>query len=184
MSVSRRVLVSIGIACSVVPLVAQDVVLQSFVVASGGSSHVRDATTNHQLSCTIGQSVVSNKVESEGIDRHEGFWVPWPSAIVSVQDVEAESALHAYPNPFAVATRIEIGQEFASEVEVSVYTLAGVRIRTIAIESLEGGSRSIEFTSVDDNSQPLASGQYICSVTGRTHSGARVRAYTTVTVLK
>jgi hypothetical protein len=184
MSVSTRVLVSIGIACSVVPLAAQSIVLQSSVVASGGSSHVRDATTNHGFSCTIGQSVVSNKAESEGIDRHEGFWVPWPSSIVSVDEIEPAAPLHAYPNPFAVSTRIEIGEEFASEVEVSLYTLAGLRIRTIAVESLAAGSGSVELTSVDEYNQPLASGQYICSVTGRTHSGARMRAYTTVTVLK
>ncbi len=184
MSVSRRVLVSIGIACSVVPLVAQEVVLQSSVVASGGVCHVREATTNHQLSCTIGQSVVSNNVESEGIDRHEGFWVPWPRAIVSVQEEEVGSALHADPNPFAVATRIEISEDFASDIEVSIYTLAGVRVRTVSQIDLAGGSRSIELMSVDDNNMPLASGQYICTVTGRTYSGARVRAYTTVTVLK
>lgn len=184
MRASRVFLISCGIAASAIPLVAQDIVLHSAVVASGGVCHARETSTNHQLSSTIGQSVISNKIMREGIDRYEGFWVPWPAAVVSVQEVAEEGTVQAYPNPFAQSTNIMIGEEFRSGVRVELYTLTGSQVRSIQVDAHNEGQQRIELTANDDTEVSLASGQYVCLVTGRNSSGARIRAYTTVTVLK
>lgn len=163
---------------------AQEAKLQSSVIGCGGISHLQESATNHWLSCTIGQAVVSGRSEREGVDRYEGFWVPWPSSIVSVDDLEFAAPLQAYPNPFAVSTKIEIDQSFASNVEVTLHTITGTRVRTVRLDVTPGVLQTVELASVDDNNVPLASGQYTCTVTGRTLSGANIRAYTTVTILK
>lgn len=184
MRASRVFLVSCGIAVMAIPAVAQDIVLHSAVVASGGVCHARETSTNHQLSSTIGQSVVSNKVAREGVHRYEGFWVPWPAAVVSVQEDAIEGTVQAYPNPFVQSTNIAIGEEFRHDVQVALYTLTGVQVRAMQTDAESDVQGSIELTANDDANIPLASGQYICLVTGRNQSGARVRAYTTVTILK
>lgn len=184
MKASRVFLISCGIAATAIPMVAQDVVLHSAVVASGGVCHARETSTNHQLSSTIGQSVVSNRIAREGVNRYEGFWVPWPAAVVSVQEDAIEGTMQAYPNPFAQSTNIVIGDEFRHDVHIALYTLTGAQVRTVQADALSEGQYSVELTANDDANLPLASGQYICLVTGRNQSGARVRAYTTVTILK
>ena len=163
---------------------AQDVRLHSSVVGSGGVSHARELLTNHQLSSTVGQVVISRHVFQEGLNRYEGFWVPWPSAVVSVEDADAVQSLRAYPNPFATSTRVEISSEMHHDVEVALYTLAGLQVRTILVGSVDGADRTVELTSVDDHDVPLASGQYICLVTARNQAGASIRAFTPVTILK
>lgn len=177
-------LVTCGMVLIALPVFAQDVVLRSSIIASGGVCHARELQSNHQLSSTIGQALISQHVLQENLNRYEGFWVPWPSAVVSVDEQEVAESLRAYPNPFSITTRIEIADDVVHDIEVSLYTLAGLRVRTIRAESLVEGQHSIELTSNDDNDVPLSSGQYICAVTGRNHAGARVRAYTTVTILK
>ena len=184
MGISHTLLAACGIATSAISLLAQDVVLHSSVIASGGVSHARETSTNHQLSSTIGQCVVSNREVLEGTNRYEGFWVPWPAGVVGVQEEEYGERLQAYPNPFSEQTRIEIGEEFVQDVELVLYTLAGLQVKSLRYEEDKDGHRAVDLTSTDDGGMPLASGQYICLVTGRNESGARTRAYTTVTILK
>lgn len=184
MRISQTVLATCGIALSAISLQAQEVVLHSSVIASGGVSHARETATNHQLSSTIGQTVISNRVSREGVYRHEGFWVPWPAAVVSVQDDATQASMQAFPNPFAEQTRIVIGDEFAENVEISLHTLTGIRVRTLTADVAAEAQRSVDLTSTDDSNQPLASGQYICSVSGNSLSGARIRAHMTITILK
>ena len=184
MGISHTLLAACGIATSAISLLAQDVVLHSSVIASGGVSHARETSTNHQLSSTIGQCVVSNREVREGTNRYEGFWVPWPAAVVSVQEDAIEGTVQAYPNPFVQSTNIAIGEEFRHDVQVALYTLTGMQVRAMQTNAESDVQSSIELTANDDANIPLASGQYICLVTGRNQSGARVRAYTTVTILK
>lgn len=181
---SRAMLVSCGMMLSAFPILAQEIVLRSAVIAGGGVSHARETQTNHVLSSTVGQAVISRHVQQEGLNRYEGFWVPWPAAIVSVDETEDVFALRAFPNPFSTSTRIEIADDVVSDVEIALYTLAGMRVRSMYQVQLVDGQRSIELTSNDDNDVPLSSGQYICMVAGRNQAGAQVRAYTTVTILK
>ena len=181
---SRAMLVSCGMMLSAFPILAQEIVLRSSVIAGGGMCHARELQTNHQLSSTVGQALISQHVQQESLNRYEGFWVPWPSSIVSVDELEPAEPLHAYPNPFSTSTRIEIADDVVSDIEVSLYTLAGLRVRTIRADALVVGQHGIELTSNDDDNVPLSSGQYICLVAGRNQAGARIRAYTTVTILK
>lgn len=184
MCYSRAMLVTCGIVLIALPVFAQDVVLRSSVIAGGGMSHARELQTNHQLSSTVGQVFISPHVLQEQLNRYEGFWVPWPSAVVSVNDEDIVGTLSAYPNPFSTSTRVVISEDVANDLEVSLYSLAGERVRTISVQNIDAEERTVEVTSNDDDDVPLASGQYICLVTGRNQAGTHVRAYTTVTILK
>lgn len=174
----------VGMVLACAPMLAQDAHLHSSVIGAGGVSHARELLTNHQLSSTVGQVFISPHVLREGLNRYEGFWVPWPSAVVSVNDENIVATLSAYPNPFSMSTRVVIQEEIANDVEVALYSLAGERVRTISAQNINASERTVEVRSNDDNDVPLASGQYICLVTGRNQAGAHVRAFTTVTILK
>lgn len=174
----------VGMLLACAPMFAQEVHLHSSVIGAGGVSHARELLTNHQLSSTVGQVFISPHVLQEQLNRYEGFWVPWPSAVVSVDDEDIVATLSAYPNPFSASTRVVITEEIANDVEVALYSLTGERVRSISVQNIDAVERTVEVTSNDDNDVPLASGQYICLVAGRNQAGARVRAYTAVTILK
>jgi hypothetical protein len=69
-----------------------------------------------------------------------------------------------YPNPFNPSTTIRFELDPAkapAEVELSIYSLRGKRVRALVSGVLEKGSRAIHWDGTDDSGNPVPSGVYI-----------------------
>lgn len=69
-----------------------------------------------------------------------------------------------FPNPFNPSTtiRFEIDATVAgSEVELSIYSLRGKRVRTLVSEKMDPGTHALHWDGTDDRGSPLPSGIYI-----------------------
>lgn len=67
-----------------------------------------------------------------------------------------------YPNPFNPTTRIEYILEKTNHVKLTVYNIAGQKIRTLINESQSSGKHSIVWDGRDDAGHLVRSGCYIC----------------------
>ena len=85
--------------------------------------------------------------------------------ILSVEEagIPAEFALNGnYPNPFNPATTIEFSLKSGGTVNLTVYNVAGQKIRELVQDiSLTPGVHSVFWDGHDDNGQPVSSGVYI-----------------------
>lgn len=79
--------------------------------------------------------------------------------------ITALMVLQNRPNPFAGTTELEIGLPSASNVEISVYDVAGRRVRAQALLRQPAGWQHITFDGRGDAGQLLPSGVYFCRVT-------------------
>jgi hypothetical protein len=78
-----------------------------------------------------------------------------------VGEVPPATALNgAYPNPFNPSTTIRFSLAEAGSVKLSIYDLAGRRVRTLLDGSQEAGAHELEWRGRDDAGHTLASGVY------------------------
>ena len=74
-----------------------------------------------------------------------------------------------YPNPFNSGTVIPFDLAFDGDVRLSVYNLAGQRVRRLVNAPLTAGHHRLRWSGHDDDGRTLASGVYFY----RLQSGAR-----------
>lgn len=67
---------------------------------------------------------------------------------------------HNFPNPFHPRTEIAFSLARAGPVRMSVFTVSGVRIRTLIDGSLPAGPHRTRWNGTDDSGRPVASGVY------------------------
>lgn len=79
-----------------------------------------------------------------------------------------------YPNPFNAATAIRFALPIASYVELSVYTLRGQSVRTLAEGRYERGRHQVGWDGKDQGGRDAASGFYFYRLRV-TDSGGRMR---------
>jgi hypothetical protein len=65
-----------------------------------------------------------------------------------------------YPNPFNSTTRISLALTESGDVELSVYDIAGRRIRTLVNGRLDVGYHSIVWNGLSDKGEAVSSGIY------------------------
>lgn len=65
-----------------------------------------------------------------------------------------------YPNPFNPMTVIKFAVPSAGNVELAVYDVRGVKIRTLVSETMEPGSHEVTWMGRDDSGRGVASGTY------------------------
>ncbi|MBI2505666.1 MAG: T9SS type A sorting domain-containing protein [Candidatus Latescibacteria bacterium] len=81
----------------------------------------------------------------------------------TVSPVPRELALYPnYPNPFNPRTVIGYGLPAGGEVEVSVYNLAGQRVRRLWVGWQGVGVHQVEWDGRDEEGRVLSSGVYVC----------------------
>ena len=74
-------------------------------------------------------------------------------------------ALHQnYPNPFNPVTSIRYDIPEAANVQVSVYSLLGQKVKTLASGAHQPGFYAVQWNGTNDHGSPVASGMYICRI--------------------
>jgi len=114
-------------------------------------------------------STGTDRIWVRGLDA-SGIWGNATPLDVVVNGVPADVAdgtlpprfaLHANaPNPFGPATTIRFDLPRPSNVRLSVFDIAGRRVRTLVEETLPAGTRNIIWDGRDDRGNPAASGIY------------------------
>jgi hypothetical protein len=120
------------------------------------------------------------------IDREELFPVVDPGAWITIGSPASGAvapsptgSLECYPNPFNPSTTLQLtlSPEETNDVDVSIYTLSGVRIVTLFEGDCGAGSCRFVWRGVDGSGEGVASGVYFA--VARTRS----TVYTTKLVL-
>ena len=74
-------------------------------------------------------------------------------------------ALHQnYPNPFNPVTSIRYDIPEAANVQVSIYSLLGQKVKTLASGAHQPGFYAVQWNGTNDHGNPVASGMYICRI--------------------
>jgi hypothetical protein len=98
----------------------------------------------------------------------------WTLAVNPIASVEAPDFerpirdLRCQPNPFNPRTTIQYRLDSATRIDVSVFDLAGRRVRTLlANAAQEVGLQSVQWDGHDDAGDVVAAGVYLCRVKAR-----------------
>jgi endoglucanase len=87
------------------------------------------------------------------------------SALTFVKEVNAETPTFTiYPNPFTTSATINYSLSKAEDVDISIYNLAGQRIRTILYGNQPGGEHTV---TLNRNKQ-IPQGIYLCRISRST----------------
>ena len=79
----------------------------------------------------------------------------------TVPDTPTRYSISAnYPNPFNPMTKIDFALPEPQRVQLSIFTVDGRRIATLANESMPAGHHTVTWTGRDDRGEPVASGIY------------------------
>jgi len=78
-----------------------------------------------------------------------------------------------YPNPFNPKTTISYDVAETGTVRLSVYTLAGQHIRTLADGERPAGTYSVAWDGTDDTGRDVASGVYLCRMEAGEYNAVR-----------
>ncbi len=65
-----------------------------------------------------------------------------------------------YPNPFNPMTVIKFAVPVTGNVQLDVYDVRGVKIRTLVRETMDAGRHEVTWMGRDDNGHSVASGAY------------------------
>lgn len=99
-----------------------------------------------------------------------GKWQIWGSFTeldwgMGISDLINEKSLFMlyqnYPNPFNSTTTINYQLTVGSEVEITIYNVAGQQIRTLVKETRPAGYYEVEWDGKDNTGREVASGVYI-----------------------
>jgi flagellar hook assembly protein FlgD len=78
----------------------------------------------------------------------------------------AAPVLTASPNPFNPQVTVSFTLGEATTGELAVYDAAGRRLRVLATGTLAAGAQSFIWDGADESGRALASGTYLCRLTG------------------
>jgi hypothetical protein len=100
----------------------------------------------------------------------------FPTAVVAnkySKSLPASFQLNNYPNPFNASTMIEFTITERSNITLEIFSITGRLVKSIVNKELTKGSYRFSWEAVDNMNYPVASGIYICKITGNYKSEAR-----------
>ncbi len=134
----------------------------------------------------IDAEIIGNKIYVIEWSGGRGLWeISLPSSSATAVEEESGSVpdgyalAQNYPNPFNANTTIayEMGSE--GLVELTVYNVAGQKIRDLVQDRLAAGRYEVQWDGRDDRGRAVASGTYIYQLTAGNYQESR-----TLTLLK
>jgi len=99
-----------------------------------------------------------------GFALDNNYVVPDGVTGVSAPAARASLAVHAWPNPFNPATTISVESAQRGPVRVTIYDVAGRRVRELWSGTLDG-TRALAWDGRDDRGASVSSGTYFVRVT-------------------
>lgn len=99
---------------------------------------------------------ISSGVFYDNVDFHLDTATSVPSGLV----VMGAELRQNFPNPFNPSTRIEFLLERPTNVELSVYDLAGRRVVTLQQGALAAGEHHVQWNGLTERGAPAPAGQY------------------------
>ena len=81
-------------------------------------------------------------------------------SLVNSDAIELKNVLN-FPNPFSESTQFTFELTSSAEVEILIFTLAGLKVRTIIPNYFEQGFNRVIWDGRDNYGQLLANGAYI-----------------------
>lgn len=112
-----------------------------------------------------------------GTDAGVSQYIPDGVGVEKEEAIPGEFALRGcFPNPFNPETSIEYSIPQAGMVELSVYSLAGQKIRSLVVEAQTPGLHRAVWNGCDDSGMNVSSGVYIATLrmSGMVTSGKMV----------
>jgi hypothetical protein len=134
--------------------------------------------SNFQLCSSVGQ-YLAGKQAGASISMAVGFWNPWVTWAVSVEEDEENwfptdfKLKQNYPNPFNSTTLIQYTLPRASQVRIQIYNLLGQKIRLLVDEKQEPGSKEARWDGTDDSGVDVGSGIYFCRIQAGDFAGCK-----------
>ncbi len=121
---------------------------------------------------TVQDGLLDNEIQALEIDSENNVWVGTKNGlsclhdtITSVNTVNNKptvySTLQINPNPFNPCTKISFSLPNSSSMDLSIYDIAGQKVRTILSGSFGAGSHSVIWDGKDNFGKSVASGIYI-----------------------
>lgn len=148
-------------------LLSAEYKLDRSVVGSGGFVAVESSKGEFSASGILGQLVIEDRSSSAFLLK-QGFWTESDDLPSSVDEqIEQDSRLANYPNPFNNVTKIKYELPGSALVTIKVYDLVGNVVKTIFDGYQYGGIQEMTWDGSDNASNGLASGSYICELSVR-----------------
>ncbi|MEN8006188.1 MAG: right-handed parallel beta-helix repeat-containing protein [Candidatus Krumholzibacteriota bacterium] len=100
------------------------------------------------------------------VDNRGGMSLLGETKLVAVPDFPGIRDLKASPNPFNPLTSISFNLGSSQRTRVSIYTVDGRRVRTLASREFGSGPQEIKWDGTDENGRHCSTGAYIALVEG------------------
>jgi hypothetical protein len=159
-----------------------------WVVGAGGALGA-DGDRGEVLSATVGQAAI-DRASEPGQAAYYGYWLPSHNATSSVELDNAgvvyanALAVRVAPNPFVTMTTISYSLPARAHVFVRVFDLVGNPVRTLADETREAGTQSVQWDGRDDRGEPASSGAYLYTIETGSHDATVASAHGIVNLVK
>ncbi len=117
----------------------------------------------------IDAEIIGNRIYVIEWSGGRGLWeIVLPQAAIETSVAEAESIVpeefalaQNFPNPFNASTTITLQLALPSQVELSIYSISGQRVRTLINDSLPAGHHRLQWDGHNERGEPVASGAYL-----------------------
>ena len=100
------------------------------------------------------------------VDGQGGTSLLSEAKLLSVPDYPGIRDLKAWPNPFNPMTSISFSLGQAQQTRISIYTVDGRRVKTLASSVLQSGPQEIQWNGTDGSGRIVSAGAYIALVEG------------------
>ena len=137
-----------------------------------------DIAAGDSISFGIAALVASSIYELEYVASEiRNFWdTHFPEELGSENEAALPGvfALHqGYPNPFNPVTNIRYDIPEAANVQVSVYSLLGQKIKTLVSSAHQPGFYSAQWNGTNDMGSAVSSGMYICKINAGSYTSIK-----------
>jgi flagellar hook assembly protein FlgD len=85
--------------------------------------------------------------------------------------------IEVYPNPFSSRTTIRLPNRYIGAVNITLYNLAGERVRTLTVNAAGADQTEVPIDAFDDLGDGLPTGVYVVEVSGFISGGTELRLH-------
>jgi len=162
----RRLLAGLGIFLPM--MLSHTVAAASLQRSTVSGATLNESSGHYTLSATVGEVGVVGLVQGDLYTLGCGFWQGFANVFVPVGAPPAFEVLFQnglrqnFPNPFSTETSIAYSVGTKSPVRLTIYDVAGRRVRSLVNAELDPGRYVRRWQGRDDHGQVVASGVYFC----------------------